>query len=164
MNLQDCWTNFLTAEQLLEDGHWSAAHQVFEKVLQHLPQHIQTALHDEETRPCQFACLLRGLKDATTSQSEILNHMGEHHAAFDLLNQSYALLQFIALEPNVLVKHSTQTLEKHSDDLLKHMTAFCAAHHDSHWAGELQKVEESHHHFRNLTQHRFVSAQSAALN
>ena len=164
MNLQDCWTNYLTAEQLLEDGHWSAAHQVFEKVLQHLPQHIQTALTDEDTRPCQFACLLKGLKDASISQSEILNHMGEHDAAFDLLNQSYALLQFIYLEPNLLVKHSTQSLETHSDDLLKHMTAFCAAHEESHWARELQQVQESHHHFRNLTQHRVMSVQSAALN
>lgn len=164
MNLQHCWANYLQAEQLLEQGHWSVAQQVFDQVLQHLPKHIQSALYDEDTRPCQFSCLLSGFRDATVSQSEILNRMGEYERAFDLLNQSYALLQFISIEPASLVQKSRHALDKHSEDLLNHMTAFCSAHADAQWTQELEQAQKSHHYFRNLKYQGELMSQTPLLN
>lgn len=150
MNLQDCWTSYLKAEQLLEQGHWFAAQHVFEQVLQYMPEHIQLALQDEDTKPCQFACLLSGLRNASVAQSEILNRMGEHNKAFDLLNQTYALLQFISLEASSLVRRNSRDLHKHSDAMLNHMTAFCTAHAGDQWTQELKQVQQSHLYFRDL--------------
>ncbi len=103
MNLQQCWTTYLQAEKLLEQGHWPQAHYLFEDVLHHLPHHIQHATHDENTKPCQMSCLIAGLRDAAVYQSEILNNMGQYQRAFEVLNQSYALLQFMSIEESDLV-------------------------------------------------------------
>lgn len=62
---------FLQAEQLLKQGHWSQAHYLLEDVLHYMPQHIHSAAHDEQTKPCQMACLITGLRDAAIAQSEI---------------------------------------------------------------------------------------------
>lgn len=164
MNLQHCWTSYLKAEQLLEQGHWSAAQHMFEQVLQHMPHHIQTALEDEDTRPCQFSCLLSGLRDATVSQSEILNRMGEHEKAFELLNQSYTLLQFISIEPIPLVRNSSQSLCKHSEDLLRHMEAFCTAHTNTQWTREFEHAQKNQTYFKNLKQHSVLMPAATLIN
>lgn len=70
------------------------AHRLYEDVLNHLPNHIHSALENEQTKPCQFVCLVSGLRDASVAQSEILNKLGMQQEAFSALNQSYALLQF----------------------------------------------------------------------
>lgn len=112
MDLQQCWTHYLKAEQLLEQGHWPEAHYLYDQVLCHLPTHIQSALDCKDTKPCQFSCLLTGLRDAAVSQSEILNKLGQHDRAFELLNQSYALLQFLSIESADLVKATYHILDK----------------------------------------------------
>lgn len=98
MELQQCWNSFLQAEQLLKQGHWSQAHYLLEDVLHYMPQHIHSAAHDEQTKPCQMACLITGLRDAAIAQSEIFNNIGQYQRAFDVLNQAYALLQFLSIE------------------------------------------------------------------
>lgn len=78
MNIEQCWMRYLKAEQLMEQGHWPEAHRLYEDVLNHLPNHIQSALDNEQTKPCQFVCLISGLRDASVAQSEILNKLGLH--------------------------------------------------------------------------------------
>ncbi|GAA5646618.1 hypothetical protein [Vibrio proteolyticus] len=150
MDLQQCWSSYLKAEQLLDQGHWPQAHYLYEDVLSSLPGHIQSALRSDETKPCQFVCLLSGLRDAAVSQSEILNRMGQHQRAFDVLNQAYALLQFIAIEPNALVRSTDSVLEKQSEDLLRHLGVFCSAQRNAQWMLEYEQVEKAHHYFTNL--------------
>ncbi|MFB9136679.1 hypothetical protein M1D72_01670 [Vibrio sp. AK197] len=150
MDLQQSWAHFLKAEQLLEEGHWPEAHYLFDQVLNHLPQHVQNTLSDNNTKPCQFSCLLSGLRDATVYQSEILNKMGNQQQAFQVLNQSYALLQFLSIEPSPLVEACADTLYKHSEDLLRHIGAFCAAQRSAQWMLEFQQMERTHHHFATL--------------
>lgn len=81
MELQQCWNSFLQAEQLLKQGHWSQAHYLLEDVLHYMPQHIHSAAHDEQTKPCQMACLITGLRDAAIAQSEIFNNIGQYQRA-----------------------------------------------------------------------------------
>ncbi|MBU2899015.1 hypothetical protein [Vibrio hepatarius] len=153
MDLQQCWTYYLKAEQLLEQGHWPEAHHLYDQVLTHLPSHIHSALNDNQTQPCQFGCLLRSLRDAAISQSEILNKMGQYQNAFDLLNQSYGLLQFMSIEPTELVEATHSILDKSCNDLLLHMGAFCSAQRNAQWMLEFELVQKAHHHFSALKSH-----------
>ena len=150
MDLQQCWTNYLKAEQLLEQGHWPEAHNLYDQVLSHLPSHIHNAINDEHTKPCQFGCLLRSLRDSAISQSEILNKMGQYQNAFDLLNQSYGLLQFISIEPTELIEATHSMLDRSCNDLLSHMGAFCSAQRNAQWMLEFEHVQKAHHHFATL--------------
>lgn len=153
MDLQQCWTHYLKAEQLLEQGHWPEAHYLYDQVLCHLPTHIQSAVDCKDTKPCQFSCLLTGLRDAAVSQSEILNKLGQHDRAFELLNQSYALLQFLSIESADLVKATYHILDKNSEELLQHMAAFCSAQRNAQWMLEFERVQRAHHHFASLKAH-----------
>lgn len=127
MELQQCWNSFLQAEQLLKQGHWSQAHYLLEDVLHYMPQHIHSAAHDEQTKPCQMACLITGLRDAAIAQSEIFNNIGQYQRAFDALNQAYALLQFLSIEEIDLMRRLNSTLCQVSEYLLRHINAFCYA-------------------------------------
>lgn len=82
------------AEKLVNQGHWPEAHYLFEQVLAYLPQHLHYAAQSTQTKPCQLVCLISGLRDCAVYQSEILNTMGQQQGAYQVLNQSYALLQF----------------------------------------------------------------------
>ncbi|CAG23044.1 hypothetical protein [Photobacterium profundum] len=150
MELQQCWMRYLKAEQLMEQGHWPEAHHLYSEVLNNLPAHIHLALEDENIKPCQFSCLLIALRDATVAQSSILNRMGQYQNAFAILNQSYALLQFISLETSILVQRTSSTLNKQSDDLLRYMGAFCIAQCDSQWMAEYEQLQKAHHYFAQL--------------
>lgn len=88
MEIERCWMHYLKAEQLMEQGHWPEAQRLYGDVLTSLPHHIQDAAYQSDIKPCQFACLLAGLRDASVAQSEILNRLGQHQQAFDTLNQS----------------------------------------------------------------------------
>lgn len=118
---------FLQAEQLLKQGHWSQAHYLLEDVLHYMPQHIHSAAHDEQTKPCQMACLITGLRDAAIAQSEIFNNIGQYQRAFDVLNQAYALLQFLSIEEIDSMRRLNTTLCQVSEYLLRHINAFCYA-------------------------------------
>ncbi|NOH96058.1 hypothetical protein [Vibrio sp. 99-70-13A1] len=150
MELEQCWMYYLKAEQLMEQGHWPEAQRLYHDVLSHLPNHIQEAAFESNIKPCQFACLLAGLRDASVAQSELLNRLGQQQQAFDTLNQSYALLQFISLENTSLIQRTHLLLEKQSEDLLNHLIAFCSAQRSSHWMLELEQIQRAHHHFGQL--------------
>ncbi|UUM32856.1 hypothetical protein [Vibrio japonicus] len=164
MDLQQCWTHYLKAEQLLEQGHWPEAYYLYDQVLCHLPSHIQSAIESDDTKPCQFSCLLTGLRDAAVSQSEILNKMGQHHKAFDLLNQSYALLQFLSIESSELVYATHHILDKNSEELLQHMGAFCTAQRNAQWMLEFEQVQKAHHHFATLKTYSLATESSRTIN
>lgn len=164
MDLQQCWSHYLKAEQLLEQGHWPEAHYLYDQVLSHLPGHIQSAICCDDTKPCQFSCLLTGLRDAAVSQSEILNKMGQHQQAFDLLNQSYALLQFMSIEASDLVKATHHILEQNSEELLRHMGAFCTAQRNAQWMLEFEHVQKAHHHFATLKSYHGAAESPRVIN
>ena len=150
MELQQCWMRYLKAEEFMENGDWPAAHQLYGEVLDNLPIHIHQALEDKNIRPCQFSCLLSGLRDATVAQSEILNQMGQQKRAFSTLNQSYALFQFISLETSDLVQRTMTLIDNQSEDILRHMGAFCHAQHDAQWMLQYEHIQKAHHHFAKL--------------
>ena len=150
MELERCWMYYLKAEQLMEQGHWPEAQRLYQDVLTHLPHHVQEASFNDDIKPCQFACLLAGLRDATVAQSEILNRLGQQRLAFNTLNQSYALLQFISLENTDLINRTHSLLEKQSEDLLNHLIAFCSAQRNAQWMIELEQLQKAHHHFAQL--------------
>ncbi|KXO07985.1 hypothetical protein AKG98_2027 [Moritella sp. JT01] len=150
MELQQCWMRYLRAEELMEQGHWPEAHQLYGEVLDNLPMHIHQALENEHIKPCQFSCLLLGLRDATVAQSEILNQMGQQQRAFSTLNQSYALFQFISLETSDLVQRTMTLIDNKSEDILRHMGAFCHAQHDDQWMLQYEHIKKAHHHFAKL--------------
>ncbi|WCP70003.1 hypothetical protein LYZ37_18535 [Vibrio tubiashii] len=164
MDLQQCWTHYLKAEQLLEQGHWPEAHYLYELVLSHLPSHLQDALIDNETKPCQFSCLVTGLRDAAVSQSEILNKMGQHQQAFDLLNQTYAQLQFVSIESFDLVQATQHVIQNQCEDLLRHMGAFCSAQRSAQWMLEFEHVQKAHHYFSTLKQYNSAMESSHTIN
>ncbi|MFG0607415.1 hypothetical protein KSS82_03745 [Vibrio mimicus] len=164
MDLQQCWNGFLQAEQLLKQGHWPQAHYLLEDVLHFMPLHIQNAAHDEETKPCQMACMLTGLRDAAIAQSEILNNMGQHQRTFDVLNQTYALLQFLSIEDAALMQRLNPTLCQISEHLLQHLNAFCYAQRSAEWQLEYQQVEKAHFYFNQLRNSLSQSALYPVMN
>lgn len=164
MELQQCWTRYLKAEQLMEQGHWPEAHYLYEDVLHHLPTHIQTAVNDHHVKPCQFACLLSGLKDAAVSQSQIYNQLGRPNQAFTSLNQSYALLQFLSIEPSRIIASVHSVLSKHCDDLLHHMAVFCHAQRDAQWLVTFGEIEQTHQQFNKLKIYSDLPPRSCVIN
>ncbi len=91
---------------------------LYDDVLNNLPNHIHLALENAQTKPCQFVCLITGLRDASVTQSEILNKLGLQHDAFSILNQTYALFQFLQLESHDLIERVGHLLGQQSEDLL----------------------------------------------
>lgn len=91
---------------------------LYDDVLNNLPNHIHLALENAQTKPCQFVCLITGLRDASVTQSEILNKLGLQHDAFSILNQTYALFQFLQLESHELIERVGHLLGQQSEDLL----------------------------------------------
>lgn len=164
MDLQQCWTHYLKAEQLLKQGHWPEAHYLYDQVLSHLPSHLEKALLDSDTKPCQFSCLVTGLRDAAVSQSEILNKMGQQQQAFDLLNQTYAQLQFVSIESFELVQITQHIIQNQCEDLLRHMGAFCNAQRNAQWMLEFEHVQKAHHYFSTLKHYNSVMESSHTIN
>lgn len=164
MNLQQCWSSYTKAEQLLEQGHWPQAHYLFEDVLHHLPSHIHTSAQDPQTKPCQLVCLITGLHDAAIHQSEILNNMGQQQRAFDVLNQAYGLLQFMSIEKSDLITTTSSVLDKHSTNLMLHLNAFCLAQRDANWQLEYQDLEKAHHYFTQLKRAYGLDLSEPVLN
>lgn len=126
------------------------AHRLYEDVLNHLPSHIHKALENDLTKPCQFVCLVSGLRDASVAQSEILNKLGLQRDAFSALNQTYALFQFLQLESHELIERVGHLLGQQSEDLLAHMAAFCSAQRNAQWMIELDHVTRAHEQFLHL--------------
>jgi hypothetical protein len=150
MNIEQCWMYYMKAGQLMQQGHWPEAHRLYEDVLNHLPNHIHSALENDQTKPCQFVCLIRGLRDASVAQSEIFNRLGLQRDAFSALNQTYALFQFLQLENHGLIERLGSLLAQQSEDLLAHMAAFCSAQRNAEWMLELQRVTHAHEQFLQL--------------
>ncbi len=150
MDLEQCWARFIKAEELLGQGHWPEARYLYDDVLEYLPGYIEQAAESKHTKPCQMACLLAGFKDATINQSDILNKMGQQRQAFDLLNQTYAHIQFLALEQYDILRAVEPTLIQHSESIFRHIAAFCAAQRNASWHLELDVLQKSHHHFNQL--------------
>ncbi|GAL21033.1 hypothetical protein JCM19235_308 [Vibrio maritimus] len=164
MNIETCWTRFLKAEELVNQGHWPEAYHLFEDVLSHLPSHIHAALTDEQTRPCQFSCMLTGLYDAAVYQSIIFNQLGKQPEAFEVLNQAYATFQFLSIESEELVIATREVLDKHSDSLVEQMGVFCTSQRNANWMLEFEHVQKAHHYFGNLKRYQDHIAASACVN
>ncbi len=164
MNVEQCWLRYLKGQELLDQGHWPEAHRLFDDVMAHLPTHIQTALDDEHIKPCQFNCLLTGLRDCCIAQAEIFNKLGLQQDAFASLNQTYALFQFLALEQNSLIDSVQPSLSEHSEDLLAHMSAFCAAQRNAQWMLEFEQVSRAHQHFLQLQSASGIPTRQQAFN
>jgi len=164
MNLEQCWQIFLKAESLTEQGHWPEAFHLYDQVLASLPEHLTNAVSDQQTPPCQLVCIIRGLRDATVHQSEILNKMGQQKCAFDLLNQTYAQLQFLALEPSPKIEKLQRVLAMHSEELFTHISAFCIAQRNASWQMELSSIEKAHQSFTQLKSPSAHSQVSYSLN
>lgn len=164
MNLQQCWSSYTKAEELLKNGHWPQAHYLFDDVLQNLPRHIQTTAHDPDAKPCQLVCLISGLHDAAVQQADILNNMGQQQRAFEALNQAYGLLQFLSIENNDLITTISSVLDKHCTDLLLHLSAFCLAQRDANWQLVYQNIEKAHLYFTQLKRSYGFSLEAPTLN
>lgn len=164
MDLQQCWTTYLKAEKLTEQGHWPEAHYLYDQVLNHLPTHLQEALLDDETKACQFSGLIRGLSDAAISQAEILNRMGQQRQAFELINQTYAQLQFLSIESFELVQTTLFVIQSQCEDLLRYLGAFCSAQRSAKWMLEFEHVQRSHDFFTNLQQCHSYKDSSHLIN
>jgi len=164
MEIQQCWQHYLEAEKLMEQGYWPEAHRLYSNVLAELPIHIQQAVHDEDIRPCQFSCLLSGLRDAAVAQSGIFNQQGQHNSAFSVLNQSYALLQFVSLESCQLIERTSALIEKQSEDILRHIEIFCRAQSSDHWLNEFEHMRKSHQRFSLLKAIPAVNQSSQLLS
>ncbi len=150
MDIDQCWMHYIKAGQLMKQGHWPEAHRLYEEVLNHLPDYLHKAFEDGQTKPCQFVCLVSGLRDASVAQSEILNRLGQHREAFAALNKTYALFQFLQLERSDLIERLKDLLAQQSEDLLAHMAAFCSAQRNEEWMLELDRVSRTHEQFLQL--------------
>lgn len=150
MDIEQCWMRYIKAGQLMQQGHWPEAHRLYEEVLNHLPCHIQKAFENNQTKPCQFVCLISGLRDASIAQSEILNRLGRHRDAFSVLNQAYALFQFLQLERHDLIVRLRDLLAQQSEDLLAKIAAFCSAQRNGEWMLELDSISHAHEQFLQL--------------
>ncbi|MGL4830685.1 MAG: hypothetical protein ACRCXG_15490 [Vibrio sp.] len=164
MDIQQCWDGFLQADRLLKQGHWPQAHYMLDDVLHFMPLHIQNAAYDDQTKPCQMAYMITGLQDAAIAQSAILNNMGQYQRAFDVLNQAYALLQFLSLEDIDLMRRLDSTLCQINEHLLLHLSAFCCAQRNAKWQLEYQQVEKAHFYFNQLRSPRSLSPTSLVMH
>lgn len=164
MNLKQCWAHYTKAEELLKAGHWPQAHYLLEDVLHNLPNHLENTARDPAAKPCQLVCLISGLHDAAIHQAEILNNMGQQKRAFDALNQAYGLLQFMSIEKSELISAVASVLDKHSTNLLMHLSAFCLAQRDANWQLEYQDIEKAHQYFTQLKLSYGLCLETPTLN
>lgn len=164
MDLNQCWSYYQKAEKLVNQGHWPEAHYLFEQVLAYLPQHLHYAAQSTQTKPCQLVCLISGLRDCAVYQSEILNTMGQQQGAYQVLNQSYALLQFLSIENSPLVRTVASVLDSNSHDLLEHINAFCHAQRAASWQLEYANIEKVHRYFTQLKHQQGQSTSATRLN
>ncbi|MGL6314982.1 hypothetical protein [Vibrio sp. WXL103] len=160
MEIQQCWNCFITAEKLLKKGNGRGALPLFQRVLDHLPTHIYQALESKNTRPCQFVCLIAGQRDAAMYQSTILNSLGKPEQAYNTLRQSYALMQFLALEQIPLVKATFPVIEETTNQLLSHLDALCRSQHNQEWQNRLSELTYAHNRFSTLNPHQRPSPSS----
>ncbi|MBR9786722.1 MAG: hypothetical protein GYB40_02180 [Vibrionaceae bacterium] len=49
MDIDQCWMRYMKAGQLMQQGHWPEAHRLYEDVLNHLPNHIHSALENDQS-------------------------------------------------------------------------------------------------------------------
>ncbi|RJX75397.1 hypothetical protein DZ860_01570 [Vibrio sinensis] len=164
MELQQCWAHYVKAEQLLKQGHWPEAHYLFEQVLDSMPEHVQRALDKPQTKPYEFSCLITGLRDAAITQSKLLNQMGQFSKAFDVLNQTYAQIQFISLEQSQLVIALDSVLQQHTEELLQQLAIFCSSQRSAQWMLEFEHLQKAHHYFAQLRCHRLAISHHPLLN
>ncbi|WP_047047121.1 hypothetical protein [Vibrio mexicanus] len=150
MDIQQCWSSYLKADQLLEQGYLNEAHQLYASVLEYLPTHIHNALDYEQLKPCQFQNLLVGARNCAIAQSEILNKLGKQEQAFEVIHQSYALMQFLSLESMPLVQACAEIIEANSCTLLRTMEAFCFAQRSAKWQLEFETIKQAHYQFARL--------------
>ncbi len=97
-------------------------------------------------------------------QSEILNTMGQQQGAYQVLNQSYALLQFLSIENSPLVRSVASVLDSNSHDLLEHINAFCHAQRAASWQLEYANIEKVHRYFTQLKHQQGQSTSATRLN
>jgi hypothetical protein len=90
--------------------------------------------------------------------------MGQHQQAFDLLNQTYAHLQFVSIESHDLVHATQRVIQIQCEDLLRHLGAFCSAQRNAHWMLEFEHVQKAHHYFSTLKQHNAALESSYCVN
>ncbi|MBA5763803.1 hypothetical protein H2O73_15670 [Vibrio sp. 404] len=164
MDLPQCWNHYLKAQQLLEQGHWPEAQYLYDQVLPQLPIHIQAAIADENTKPCQFVCMITTYRDAAVSQSQILNRMGQYQAAFDCLNRAYALFQFLTIERCELINSLEHLIAKSNHDLLNHIGAFCCSQRSASWMFEYELLQKAQHYFDTLRGAQPMSTPVALVN
>jgi len=164
MELEQCWNHYRKAEQLLEQGHWSEAQFLYDQVLVHMPSHIHDAVFNDDTKPCQFVCLITVYRDAAVSQSQILNRVGQYQAAFNCLNQAYGLLQFISIEQCEIVNATEHLLSQSSNDLLNHIGAFCSSQRSAHWMFEFELLQKAQHYFDTLKCAQQMPFQTPVMN
>lgn len=164
MDLKQCWSHYLKAKKCLTQGHWPEAYYLFDDVLRHLPTHLQRAVQDDQTQPCQLVCLIAGLKETAISQADILNSMGQPQQAYQALNQTYALLQFLSIETTELIQLVAQVFDKHSNDLLEQINIFCHTQRSASWQLEYANVEKAHRYFTQLKYYQGLPCDTPVLN
>ena len=67
-----------------------------------------------------------------------------------MLNQAYALFQFLQLERHDLIVRLRDLLAQQSEDLLAKIAAFCSAQRNAEWMLELDRVSHAHEQFLQL--------------
>lgn len=164
MDLTLCWNFYQKAEKLIHQGHWPEAYYLFEQVLAYLPQHVHDAATDQHMKPCQLACLIEGLTQCSLYQADILNNMGQQHQSYRLLNQSYALIQFLSLETSPIIASIANTLDQCSQSLLEQLQAFCHQQRSAEWQLEYVNIEKAHRYFTQLKRHPGQSIMTSLLN
>lgn len=150
MEIKQCWSYYIKAEELNGQGHWPEAYKLYGDVLDHMPKCIETAISCDSTKPCQLLCMLDGFRTATVHQSEILNNLGKDEEAFYQLNQTYSYIQFLRLESSALTRRINPALHQHGEELFRYIVAFCTAQRSAKWMLELESIQKAHHHFHEL--------------
>ncbi|MGF1719502.1 hypothetical protein L4D20_05560 [Vibrio kyushuensis] len=150
MDIQHCWRAYQKAELLLAQGHWPEAYHLFDNVLHYMPSHINASIYQDNMEPCQFVALISTLRDSAIAQSKVLTKMGRHQCAFHVLNQCYCQLQFISIEECPLVIKTLSIINKYGEDLVSHISQFCASQRNAQWMLELDTLQRSHHYFSQI--------------
>ncbi|MCK6263729.1 hypothetical protein KP803_10635 [Vibrio sp. ZSDE26] len=150
MNIQHCWETYQKAELLLAEGHWPEAYHLFDNVLHYIPEHINTSVYQDDIEPCQFVALVSTLRDTSIAQSKVLMRMGRQQCAFHVMNQCYCQLQFISIEDSPLVIKTLSIINKYSEDMVSHISEFCASQRSAQWMIELETLQRSHHYFSQI--------------
>ncbi|MGC9423538.1 hypothetical protein [Vibrio sp.] len=164
MELKPCWSHYLKAKQLMAQHHWPEAHYLLIDVLHHLPKHLYDAAQNAQTKPCQFICLMTGLKESAIYQSDILSKMGQDQYAYQAINQTYALLQFLSIETSPLIRSVANVINTLCNELLEHIHRFCHNQRSASWRIEYQNVEKTHRYFTQLKYHQGQPCDIPILN